>query len=75
MLVARWDTPVVIEDEGLRISVGSPEEALTWLSHAPNRRSGTWQRAWRACVAAKERKVPPEDAKAAVEQAVSTTRH
>ncbi|TKT67114.1 DUF982 domain-containing protein [Rhizobium sp. LC145] len=75
MLVTRWDKPIVFEDDGLRISVGSPEEALTWLSHTPNQTSRSWRHAWKTCVAVQEGRRSPDDAKVAVEQAVSSTRH
>lgn len=75
MLVSRWDKPVVFEEDGLRICVGSPEEALTWLSHAPDRASFSWRRAWHTCVAAAEGNAPVEDAKSAVAQAVQSARH
>lgn len=66
MLVHRWETPLVLGDNRIRIVVGSPEEALTWLLHEPNQSTTKWQRAWEACRAVVEGRMKTEDAKSAV---------
>lgn len=71
MLVHRWETPLVLRDNRIRIVVGSPEEALTWLIHEPNQNSAKWQQAWKACRAVVEGRLKTEDAKAAVQFAAA----
>jgi hypothetical protein len=71
MLVHRWETPLVLGDNGIRIVVGSPEEALTWLVHEPNQSAAKWQRAWMACRAVVEGRMKTEDAKSAVQLAAT----
>ncbi|MBW9115537.1 DUF982 domain-containing protein [Rhizobium cauense] len=66
MLVHRWETPLVLGDDSIRIVVGSPEEALTWLIHEPNQSTIKWRRAWEACRAVVEGRMKTEDAKSAV---------
>lgn len=75
MPVTRWETPLVFEDGELRITVGSAEEALTWLKHEPDLDSSTRRHAWRACRAAHEGKLPVEQARSAVQRAVESTHH
>ncbi|KQV65137.1 DUF982 domain-containing protein [Rhizobium sp. Root1220] len=69
MLVHRWKKPLVLGDSRMRIVVGSPEEALTWLIHEPNQGTTKWQRAWTACVASIKGQVGAEDARTAVQLA------
>lgn len=71
MLVHRWKKPLVLGDSRIRIVVGSPEEALTWLIHEPNQSTAKWQRAWEACRAVIEGRMRAEDAKPAVQFAAS----
>ncbi|MEQ1407749.1 DUF982 domain-containing protein [Neorhizobium sp. Rsf11] len=75
MLVNRWEKPVVFDDDGLRITIGSPEEAMTWLSQASNRDRDSFRKAWRKCLAAREGRLPADEARPAVERAVESTRH
>ena len=75
MLITRWETPVVFEDDGLRITIGSPEEAMTWLSHASNRDRSIFRKAWKTCLAARDGRLPADEARPIVEQAVESTRH
>ncbi len=71
MLVHRWERPLVLGDNRIRIVVGSPEEALTWLVHEPNQGAAKWQRAWKACKAVVEGRMKAEDAKSAVKLAAA----
>lgn len=75
MLVTRWETPVVFEDDGLQVTIGSPEEAMTWLSHATNRDRGIFRKAWMMCLAARDGRLPANEARPVVEQAIESTRH
>jgi len=71
MLVHRWEKPLVLGDSRIRIVVGSPEEALTWLIHEPNQSAPKWQRAWKACQAVVDGRMNAEDAKTAVKLAAA----
>lgn len=71
MLVHRWKKPLVLGDSRIRIVVGSPEEALTWLIHEPNQSTAKWQRAWQACRAVIEGRMRAEDARSAVQLAAA----
>ena len=68
MLVHRWKKPLVVSDSRIRITVGSPEEAMNWLTHEPNHNSDKWQGAWSACLAAIEGRMPADEARSAVQR-------
>jgi hypothetical protein len=71
MLVHRWKNPLVLGDSRIRIVVGSPEEAINWLSHEPDQSGDKWRRAWKACRAAIEGRMRAEDARSAVQLAAA----
>jgi hypothetical protein len=75
MLVTRWETPVVVSDHGIRYSIGSAEEAMTWLMHERKHASREGRGAWEACKAARDGKLPAEEAKYAVELVVTSADH
>lgn len=72
MLVTRWSKPLVIHDEGLRISVGSAEEAINWLTHEPHQDTEKWRKALRKCWAAIKGNLPPDAARSAVRLAAES---
>ncbi|WP_275593274.1 DUF982 domain-containing protein [Rhizobium gallicum] len=69
MLTHRWKKPLVLGDGRIRVIVGSAEEAMNWLIHEPNQNSDKWRHAWRTCRAVHEGRLPPEEARFAVELA------
>ncbi|ULJ74048.1 DUF982 domain-containing protein [Rhizobium gallicum] len=42
---------------------------MNWLIHEPNQNSDKWRHAWRTCRAVHEGRLPPEEARFAVELA------
>jgi hypothetical protein len=73
MIVTRWEMPIVVCDDGLRFSIGSPEEAITWLRH--ERADEARRFAIEACEAARVGKLPAEQAREAVEKAAKIAVH
>lgn len=74
MLATRWKNPLILEDRGLRITLGSAEEAMNWLIHEPDQRSERWKHAWQTCRAVHEGRLPPEEARSAVRLAAEGLR-
>jgi hypothetical protein len=75
MIVTRWKMPVVVNDEGIRFSIGSPEEAINWLRHELDGQGHASHGALEACEAACAGKVPVEHARYAVERAARNRFH
>lgn len=63
MLVHRWKKPLVIKADGFRFVIGSAEEAMTWLSHQPEKATAKWRQAWEACKAVVEERLNSEKAR------------
>ena len=74
MLVNRWKQPVVIQENGIRITLTSAEEAINWLSHERDQKNDNWRHAWQTCPAVYEGRLPADEARSAV-QLAALSRH
>lgn len=75
MLVNRWEKPLVLERDGMRIIITSAEEGVNWLAHEPSQAGEAWQHAWQTCRAVHEGRLPAEEARSAVLLAATSRRH
>ncbi|MCQ1768096.1 DUF982 domain-containing protein [Neorhizobium galegae] len=58
MLVNRWGKPLVLERDGLRVTITSAEEGVNWLAHEPGQANQAWKHAWQTCRAVHEGRLP-----------------
>ncbi|WP_370651207.1 DUF982 domain-containing protein [Neorhizobium galegae] len=75
MLVNRWGKPLVLERDGLRVTITSAEEGVNWLAHEPGQANQAWKHAWQTCRAVHEGRLPSEEARSAVLLAAANSRH